>query len=731
MSSSALAIQPINIVPFAAHSLPASTGDTRWLSAAQIAERAGISLRSVSARIAVSAGVIARQSEVRGRNGKHAREILIESLPMDLTAKLRPASQAQKLLPAPPPVELMPLFRAASPSENDGPRIKLTPEQEKLALERYEAIRALDEFAKGEGREKYFALRLKDGRSVKRLDDLAEYIGQTLKVAGKYPSRSTLFRWLASYRSAGLNGLGRKTRSDAGVCHFFSKYPAAAVLVASVFLNPSATAWRAFDALERDRELLRIPESEMPSYSTVRNYLDSLPEAMKILAREGLAAYNTRCAPHLNRKFTDIPVNDIWCADHMTHDWPVRNDCMTGAPKDASIRLQLTLIEDMRSRKFVGYCWTVNGDWRSIATALRLAVKRYGPCRVFYCDNGEDFKKAARGAERIGRPSPIEIQQFAEDLMRGPIAQIGINIQYCRKYAPQSKPIERGNRIVHSAFDAISAHYLTGNAYNRPDQATIAQVEHKKLMKHGLGAASSLMPASFFIKLAETWIEQSYNAGHHHSGRGMDGRTPNEVFDAGYPLAESRTADPDVLAMLLHERRTSLVRRTAITIDGRRYMPVQSSPESWAAIHSANETSIVVAYDPLDPDYVIALDAHGRRMADLVVERLTEHPADGEVHAENDAAIHDSLQMRGRLLKATAGTVKQMHRSVALAGHKTELEHLAELALASVPVDELISQRAVRASDRPADSDIKETHSEDNAARYLARLNQGEANGAQ
>jgi hypothetical protein len=703
-----------------------------------ILQRAGIS-RGTAYRLVGSGNVIFREREAATPNGKNVREYLIESLPENIQMKLLQAPPVQKQLPAPAPAPqleqgnlLMPLFAASSPSQNDGLRIKLDPAQEKLALARYEAIRPLVEFAEGAGRAKFLALRLKNGRAVKRSDDLAEYLSQTVQVAGKHPSRATLWRWLAIYRANGLNGLARKSREDKGVSHFFTRYPAAAVLVASEYHKPYATIYRAFDALERDRELLQIPEAEMPSYSTVRNYLDSLPEAMKILAREGLAAYNTRFAPHLNRKFTDIPVNSIWVADHMIHDVEVRNDCFNAAPMDAPLRLQFTCLMDMRSRRIVGYCWTVNGDWRSIATALRRAVERFGPCETFYCDNGKDFKKAARGAEqtqRISRPTSTEIQTFSDELMRGPVAQLGIRVQYCIPYAPQSKPIERAFGTVHGGLCAIMPHYTTGNAYLRPDQTIIAGAEHRKLMKHGLATESSLMPASFFIKLAETWIEQKYNAGHHHSGRGMDGRTPNEVFDSLYPVATRRSADPDVLAMLLHERRTAYVRRTAITIEGRRYMPVQSSSDSWAAIHNANETSITVAYDPLDPDHVIALDDQGRRMADLVAERLTEHPVDAEGHRTNDRQIGDMMRARALLRNATAGTVKQMHRSVALAGHKTELEHLAKLALADVSVDTLVSQKAVRTQPETF-AGIKELHSEDNAARYFEQLRQGDGNGA-
>jgi hypothetical protein len=265
-------------------------------------------------------------------------------------------------------------------------------------------------------------------------------------------------------------------------------------------------------------------------------------------------------------------------------------------------------------------------------------------------------------------------------------------------------------------------HYTTGNAYTRPDQTILAGAEHRKLLKMGLGATSSLMPASYFIKLAETWIEKKYNAAHAHRGRGMDGRTPDEVFDAGYPISKRRAADPDVLAMLLHERRSCLVRRTAITIDGRRFMPVQSDPQSWVSIHNANETQISVAYDPLDPNQVVALDARGCRMATLVAERLVEHPGLDKPTRENSEQIGDMMSTRRRLLSATAGTVKQIHRSVALAGHKTDLQHLAELAGVSVPVDELVSQRAIRQQTKASASATAPASSFDIATEILGDL---------
>jgi transposase InsO family protein len=700
-----------------------------WLTAEQIAQRAGVSTRTVT-RIAGSGRVICREREATARNGRKVRELLVESLPEELRMKLLQAPPTQHLISAPatpPQAELLPLFEAAQPQENPGRILKLSPEQEKLACERYEAIRPLVEFSQAENRAKFLALRLKNGRSVKRADDLAIYISETIKVQGKSPSPRTLWRWLAQHRTDGLNGLGRKTREDQGTRSFFAQHPAAAVLVAAEYHKSNASVARAYHALDRNRELLQISAEELPSYSTVRNYLDSLPEAMKILAREGKDAYATRCAPHLNRAYTDIPANGIWVLDHQTHDVEVRNDCFSAAPMDAPLRLSLTAFMDMRSRKLIGYCWCVNGSSRSIATALRRGVERYGPPLQIYTDNGKDMNKAAKGAKRTRRHEEVE-QAFDLMVRSGCIAQLGITVQQAIAYGHQAKGmIERGFGTVHSGLDAIMPHYTTGNAYTRPDQTVIAGAEHRKLMKRGLGSVSSLMPASQFIKLAETWIEQDYNAQHSHRGRGMCGHTPNEVFDAGYPPDQRRTADPDVLALLLHERRTVYVRRTGVTLDNRRYIPLQSSTESWVAIHSANESNITVAYDPLDPDHIIALDARGRRMAELVIERLAEHPiaalGDGaDSHAENDAQIRDMMRTRARLESATAGTIKAVHRAVALAGFKSDLEHLQDRAGLSVPVEDLITQKAIRAATRPSNTATAPASSFDIAKDILGDL---------
>ena len=698
-----------------------------WLTLAQIVKQT----RHTSTwfyqimRKARAAGHCEIKREVRiGRNGKTVYEWDFYHLPAAIRAKLAPPETRLAIMPA-RPLAMAPLF--TEPTTPEPLRISLGPEAEKQANERLELIRPLIEFAAD--RAKYAALRLGDGRKVTTANLLADYIAETRTYQGKSLSVRTLRRWMKMYRAGGLTQLARKPREDQGLSRFFTRYPAAADLVAAEYLKPCATAKRAHDALVRDREMLRIPLSELPSYGTVNRYLETLPEPAKILAREGLRRYNETCAPHLARGYTDIPANGIWVADHQIHDCYVRNDCFPSMPQDARLRLRLTCIMDMRSRKIVGFCWAVEGDSRGILTALRRAVERFGPPELFYCDNGVDFKKVAKGAQRM-RPAEADIRMAAEQVANaGALAQLGVKVQFCLPYHAQSKPVERLFRFVHGRLDGIMHTYLTGNSYNRPDAATLAETHHRQMLKAGRGHESTLMPASFFIKLGETWIEQDYNAQHQHRGKGMNGRTPNAVFDEGYPVAKRRRADASVLALMLYERRTVKVSRTAVTIDKKRWMPVQSSPESWAALSEYNTRSITVAFDPLDQTRAVALNAKGQAMAELQPEELAAHPL--APHApdsdQTQKQVAGMSQMRGRLLKANVIAVATMHQGVAMAGHKSALEHLAGRvanagAQAGVPVDHLVSQKAIRRATRPSDTSHAPKSSFDIAADLMKEL---------
>jgi putative transposase len=666
-------------------------------------------------------GVIQVETAKVGRNGRPVRCWLVETLPTPLRAKLEAAltrktvSIDSRKIP-----EVAPLFGgAAAGSETASFAAVLSPQALAQAQRRLDVIRPMLDFADPANRAKYFGLRLKDSREVKTLDLLVAYISETQLLDGKLQSKATLWRWLGQYREGGLPALARKPRVDKNTSHFFNRFPGAAQLAAAEYYKPHSTVDRVHRHILRDQHLLHIPDAELPSYETVRRYCDSLPKSTAMLAREGRRRWNETCAPHLARGYTDVAAGSIYTADHMIHDVEVWNDDIFASVEyGAPMRLRFTCIMDLRSRKIVGYCWTADGDSRSIATALRRAVERFGVPDVFYCDNGADFKKLAKGARRMGEGEVEQAQTWLEGL--GALQQLGITLQLCLPYHPQSKNIERCFRTIHTGLDSIYLGYLTGNAYNKPDATVLASAEHRKLQKLGRPEESKLMPASAFIAQATTYIEQDYNAQHRHRGKGMNQHTPDEAFERGCPPAARRQADPDTLAMLLFERKTVQVRRTAVTVNKRRYMPVSAT--DWANLDQANLRDVVVAFDPNDPSRAVAFSEYGQKIAALALERLAAHPLTPT--DESRAQIAGMSQIRGRLEKTHSIVVQTMNERVALAGHKSQYTDLAERTtarmIAAEAVAELVSQRAVSHKDA-APSETKQPHSADIGERLAQR----------
>lgn len=578
---------------------------------------------------------------------------------------------------------LTPLFENVSATAHAS-RITLTPEGERQAQERYAIIEPLIEFCdKPESRARFAELKLNDGRKVTTADLLATYLADLHSRGEKTISRPTLWRWKKKFEAGGINALAREVRTDKGASKWFTRYPKAAQIVASVYLKPYQSVSTAYSTLLREAEFLDIPENDLPSYETVRTYLDTIPKPIAVLARQGERAYTERMTPYLKRGYTDIDANQIWVADHMIHDVEVRNDCFEGVAPNAPMRLRFSAFLDMRSRKFVGYCWAPEGNSRVITTAVRRGIERYGPPELVYCDNGTDYKKVAKNAQPAGTEwREAEYQALAQT---GVLQRLGIQVQFCMPYHPQSKLIERAFRTLHQKFDVLFPHYTTGNAYNKPDQTVVAMTQHRKLLRMGDASISPLVPASHFIRMATVWIEEDYNAAHRHSGEGMNGCTADQVFNELYPLEARRTSNPTILAQLLFESQKRRVRECTVTLNGRRYQP--ANPQSSATLHLANETEVLICYDPHDLEQAIIADLDGRPIAEVKAEILQPHSADAQ------PAIEASMQERRSLRKRTILTVKQIHQGVAMLGHKSDLQLLHERAVLPAAVGDSIVHR--------------------------------------
>jgi hypothetical protein len=568
-------------------------------------------------------------------------------------------------------------------------RVALTdPEAEAQAETRMQIIAPLLDYTSGATR--YRALRLKDGTPVTSLTRLVKFTSETSGF-----SEGTLFNWLSAFREGGLPALADRQRRDKNTSRFFAAYPKAAWLAAYLFLDERTSVRVAYEAIVRDLLLLEIPEEEAPSYETVRAWLKQMPAALTVYARQGRKAYRERMAAYLRRAYTDVWANQVWVGDHMIHDVECCNDIFEDVEWGAPIRIRLSAMLDYRSRLVAGASWAWEGSSRAIAATMRRGIFRHGPPEHIYVDNGKDYKKIARGAmPGYLRESALAPQGWwkaeLEDIGHtGFLARLGIAVTHCLPRHPQSKHVERFFRSLHERFDKCWPTYTSGNPFTRPDATSVAMMDHRRLLRAGRVAESRHPLASRFIVACLAWIEE-YNDTP-HTGEGMEGGSPLQVFNGNRNPEQKPAPDPAALALLLAERQTRQVRECAITLNKRRYQPVDQA--GWMTIHERNEREIVVAYDPNDWECAAALDTDGCFLAWLRVEDLA-HFAPGNQRTQQQVA--ESFRTRRGLEKATRETLTTISRVARSNGALSPLEAMASRLELPGDVAGIVTQRKPR-----------------------------------
>lgn len=693
------------VAPHHIYALPAPE---RWLSAEEALDVTGWSARWLSYKLSANE-IISRESSAVAANGRRQREYLAASLPVEARARLASAESPRAMEKGGPAT---PLFSSQN-AVTDLVRVALPdPEQQKQAEDRLAVLQPILDFAADPAR--YRMLQLTDGGAVTSKSRMIAY-----QSAAHNVSRSTIKNWLKPWRDGGFPALADRQRKDKGDSRWFASNNKAALLVAYLFLNHNQSYRACHEALIQDGEMLGIAEADLPSYETVRSWLKSAPPCLTTYAREGRAAYQNRMAPYLRRHYNDVAANQIWVSDHMIHDVEVMNDCFPEAPYGTPIRLRFTALFDMRSRYIVGASWCWEGSSRSIATAIRRAVMAHGPCAHFYCDNGKDYRKVAKGAlpGYLRDPEQIEGWYKAEmaDLDKlGVLARLRMRITHCIVRHPQSKHIERFFRTVHEQFDKRWHTYTAGAPHLRPDATSAAMMYHRKLQRHGRVEESLHPPASYFIALSMAWIEEYHQRS--HSGEGMDGRTPAQVFaEERGPDSDRPAPEPRDLALMLAEHARRKVMECAIEFRKRRYTYFDA--ESRDILHLRNESEVTVAYDPNEQECVAILDDGGHFLCWAKAEEFIDfNPADPEVQRR----IGESMADRRHLEKQTRELVSGIARAARANGARSPVEMLAERAQVSPIVDAVLTHRAPRL--RPDPEATAPASAADIAANFLEAL---------
>jgi putative transposase len=199
---------------------------------------------------------------------------------------------------------------------------------------------------------------------------------------------STAKRWARRYRSDGLDGLARRSRSDRGSPRVLLA-PLRELIEGLALRKPRrSVAGIARLAAEAAKE----KGWAVPSYAAVYATVKGLDPALLVLAHEGGKAYADGF-DLLHRREAARP-NEVWQADHTLLDVVVTDEA--GRP----VRPWLTVVIDDHSRAVAGYALAA-AEPTVLRTALvlrqaiwRKAEPRWPVCgvpEVLYTDHGGDF----------------------------------------------------------------------------------------------------------------------------------------------------------------------------------------------------------------------------------------------------------------------------------------------------------------------------------------------------
>lgn len=651
------------------------------------------------------------------RNGRPDREIALASLPQHARNRYEREQQ-----PAPAVQTSLPLFGAPQLVKPTSPRVRVAPQHSSEAERRRQILEPILAMSDPHHRHIYACgVPLPDGsiRKITSQNQMVAFVIEQQRQQGTVLSERTLTRWLKAHKAEGTAGLQRKRREDAGQSRWFAQHPKAAALVAFLYLGDGVqqglSVQACYDMLLAQRELADIDEDDLPHYHTVRAFLGAITPALKMYSRKGKEEFAGAMLPYLSRAYNEA-ANWCWVSDHMIADVEVMNDCFHGAPMGAPVRLRLTALLDYRARYLVGYTWAWEGTSASIADALRNAVLQHGPCELFYCDNGKDYLKVAKGSlPGYMQPSSVEAADwYAREMARidqtGVLARLGIQVTHCIVRHPQSKHVERFFRTVHETFCKLWSTYTGGKPSLRPDNTSALMAVHRRALRHGDLTQSHHPLASEFIAAFDNWLRMYH--GKPQDGEGMDGRSPAQVFAQERNPNQRPKPSREELVPLLWDIKRVTVSESQVTVNGVQYAPTDAV-QAQLMFH-LNRRKVNVAYSQIDASCVAVLSDDNRLLTMLDRKTLVRMAPNDERTQAQIAAIQ---QQRGTLVRG----VRDDRETVVRAGRQLGALHPLQLlgTGSNAPSVERITPRKPRGTEIPSSEPLATNQI---AARIRERL---------
>ncbi|MBN2547494.1 MAG: transposase [Spirochaetes bacterium] len=427
-----------------------------------------------------------------------------------------------------------------------------------------------------------------------------------------YPeiSAGTLYRWMKESPEMEIEKLAANYKGKEGFGARSLTAEQSAVLV-GIYLQ-----FKAFKMAKTYRVFQETCGISV-SYSTIRRTLSSIPIAIRCLFKEGKRKYNDKFAPYLKMNYDNYEVMEYWDSDHHKIDAFVID-------KEGHIfRPWLTVYQDVKSRKITG--WHIGqyaSSW-TISLAFKMAFIQFGAPRILKIDNGKDYKsKKLQGyMVRLSDGECVRIE--------GLFKKFGIQVQFATPYHGQAKPVESWFRTVINDWTVTLPTYTGSNTVSTVKDRDLLYKEVKSKVKLTLEELS----ASF-----ESWVTK-WNATWKHTGDGMYGRTPDEVFNEGMKNVIKLEINEEYLNYMFSEDISVTCRRNGLTINKLEYY------DPALALHKGSK--VIAKKDMFDISKVAVFSLDGEYICDAYNERLR----DSGVTEENLKNIKRSRKKEIKLIK--------------------------------------------------------------------------------
>lgn len=385
--------------------------------------------------------------------------------------------------------------------------------------------------------------------------------------------------WIEKCEKSGIVGLIDKRGNEAG--NSYCMLPEVWDMFYSLYMTLQKRSIQICYDKTKAYFLRQQPDMKFPSYQTfVQKVRKDIPEYAKTAFRGGKKLLSD-WLPYMERCTDDLASNSCWVSDHHLADVFVKT------PRGKVVRPWITAFQDAKSRKIVGILVrSVSPDSTAIKQALRIGIGEYGIPEEIYTDNGKDYLSS----------------ELDPDSANSVLNILGIHKRRAKPYHGQSKPIERFFGTLEDRFGKLFYSYVGSDGKERP--------EHMQKLKKDLEKDSNIPTIENYTELLNNYINE-YN-GTAHSGNGMDGKTPDEIYYNSFSKPAQMISDDNVLKILFGNSKECKVSNSGVRVCGINFMCED-------LIDLLNK-KVIAKYDPNDLGKVYIYTKEGKFVCQAIAK---------------------------------------------------------------------------------------------------------------